>query len=137
MKRKLLDTVRDKIRFKHYSYQTEKAYVGWIKQFIFFHNKRHPNEMGKAEIEQFLTHLAVNKMVSPATQNQAFSALLFLYTQVLGIDLKDQNIQALSAGTKTYSCSANKRRGSEDYIKLIGYVPAYCIPYVWMWTPYE
>ena len=97
MKRKLLDTVRDKIRFKHYSYQTEKAYVGWIKQFIFFHNKRHPIEMGKLEIEQFLTHLAVNKQVSPTTQNQAFSALLFLYTQVLGIDLKDQNIQALRA----------------------------------------
>ena len=97
MKRKLLDTVRDKIRFKHYSYQTEKAYVGWIKQFIFFHNKRHPIEMGKTEIEQFLTHLAVNKRVSPTTQNQAFSALLFLYTQVLGVDLKDQNIQALRA----------------------------------------
>ena len=97
MKRKLLDTVRDKIRFKHYSYQTEKAYVGWIKQFIFFHDKRHPIEMGKTEIEQFLTHLAVNKRVSPTTQNQAFSALLFLYTQVLGVDLKDQNIQALRA----------------------------------------
>ena len=97
MKRKLLDQVRDKIRFKHYSYQTEKAYVGWIKQYIFFHNKRHPQEMGKVEIEQFLTHLAVNKHVSPTTQNQAFSALLFLYTQVLGIDLKEQNIQALRA----------------------------------------
>ena len=97
MKRKLLDTVRDKIRFKHYSYQTEKAYVGWIKQYIFFHNKRHPIEMGKMEIEQFLTHLAVNKKVSPTTQNQAFSALLFLYTQVLDVDLKDQNIQALRA----------------------------------------
>ncbi|MEN8148154.1 MAG: integron integrase, partial [Campylobacterota bacterium] len=64
---------------------------------IFFHNKRHPIEMGKVEIEQFLTHLAVNKKVSPTTQNQAFSALLFLYTQVFGMDMKDQNIQALRA----------------------------------------
>ncbi|MCJ7766557.1 MAG: integron integrase [Thiovulaceae bacterium] len=80
---KLLDVVRDKIRVKHYSIKTEKSYVGWIKQFIFFHNKRHPLEMGKK--------------VSPSTQNQAFSALLFLYTQVLGIDMRDQNIQALRA----------------------------------------
>lgn len=94
---KLLDAVRDKIRVKHYSIKTEKSYVGWIKHFIFFHNKRHPIEMGKLEIEQFLTHLAVNKKVSPTTQNQAFSALLFLYTQVLGFDMKDQNIQALRA----------------------------------------
>jgi len=101
MKKKLLDLVRDKIRFKHYSYQTERSYVAWCKQYILFHNKRHPLEMGKAEIEQFLTHLAVNKNVSPSTQNQAFSAILFLYTQVLGIDLKDQNIQALRAQERT------------------------------------
>lgn len=90
MKRKLLDQVRDKIRVKHYSIKTEQSYVGWVKQYIFFHNKRHPLEMGKAEIEQFLTYLAVNKKVSPTTQNQAFSALLFLYLQVLGIDLKEE-----------------------------------------------
>ena len=83
MKKKLLDLVREKIRLKHYSIQTEKSYTSWIKQYIFFHNKRHPLEMGKDEIEQFLTHLAVNKRVSPTTQNQAFSALLFLYTQRL------------------------------------------------------
>lgn len=63
MKRKLLDTVGDKIRFKHYSYQTEKAYVGWIKQFIFFHNKRHPIEMGKTEIKQFLTHCSIQEQL--------------------------------------------------------------------------
>lgn len=97
MKPKLLDLVRDKIRFKHYSMKTEQSYTAWIKQYILFHNKRHPIEMGKLEIEQFLTHLAVKRKVSPSTQNQAFSALLFLYTQVLGIDLKDQNIQALRA----------------------------------------
>lgn len=92
MKKKLLDITRDKIRFKHYSIKTEKSYVGWIKQFIFFHNKRHPIEMGKAEIEQFLTHLAVNRKVSPTTQNQAFYAIVFLYGEVLGIDMKSQNI---------------------------------------------
>jgi len=69
MKRKLLDLVRDKIRFKHYSIKTEQSYVGWIKRYIFFHNKRHPKDMAKLEIEQFLTYLAVNQKVSPTTQN--------------------------------------------------------------------
>ena len=95
VKKKLLDLVRDKIRFKHYSYSTERTYVHWVKQYIFFHQKKHPIDIGKIEIEQFLTSLAVERKVSPSTQNQAFSALLFLYTQVLGIDLKDTNIQAL------------------------------------------
>ncbi|MBU1217408.1 integron integrase [bacterium] len=96
-KKKLLDIVRDKIRFKHYSYSTEKTYVGWIKNYIFFHDKKHPIEMGKVEIEQFLTYLAVERKVSPTTQNQAFSAILFLYKEVLGIDMSNQNIQALRA----------------------------------------
>lgn len=97
MKKKLLDLVRDKIRFKHYSIKTEQSYTAWAKQYILFHNKRHPLEMGKEEIEQFLTHLAINRKVSPTTQNQAFSALLFLYKEVLGIDMKEWNIQALRA----------------------------------------
>ena len=97
VKKKLLDVVREKIRLKHYSYYTEKGYVSWIKRYIIFHNKRHPVELGKAEIEQFLTFLAVDKKVSPTTQNQAFSALLFLYREVLGIDMIDENIQALRA----------------------------------------
>lgn len=97
IKKKLLDIVREKIRVKHYSIKTEQSYVGWVKQYIFFHNKKHPIDMGKREIEEFLTYLAVERKVSPSTQNQAFSALLFLYTQVLGIDLKDTNIQALRA----------------------------------------
>lgn len=96
-KRKLLDQVRGKIRFKHYSIKTEQSYVGWIKRYIVFHQKQHPKEMGKVEIEQFLTHLAVERKVSPTTQNQAFSALLFLYKEVLQIDIKDWNIQALRA----------------------------------------
>ncbi|MGB5965660.1 MAG: integron integrase, partial [Sulfurimonadaceae bacterium] len=76
---------------------TEKTYVHWVKHYIFYHKKRHPKEMGKQEIEEYLTHLAVDKKVSPTTQNQAFSALLFLYKEVLGIDLSSWNIQALRA----------------------------------------
>jgi site-specific recombinase XerD len=85
-KRKLLDQVSDAIRTRHYSYRTEEAYVGWIKRFIFFHHKRHPAEMGKAEITQFLTALAVERHVSASTQNQALAAVLFLYQHVLGCD---------------------------------------------------
>jgi len=68
-KKKLLDIVRDKIRMKHYSYATEKSYTSWIKRYIFFHNKKHPIQMAKPEIESFLTYLAVQKRVSPTTQN--------------------------------------------------------------------
>jgi len=96
-KKKLLDIVRDKIRVKHYSYSTERTYVHWIKHYIFFHNKKHPIEMGKEEIEAFLTYLAVQKKVSPPTQNQAFAAILFLYKEVLGVDMSSWNIQALRA----------------------------------------
>ena len=69
MAKKLLEIVRDKIRVKHYSISTERTYLFWIKSYILYHNKRHPKDMGKIEIEQFLTHLAVEKNVSPATQN--------------------------------------------------------------------
>ncbi|MFA9374442.1 MAG: phage integrase N-terminal SAM-like domain-containing protein [Poseidonibacter sp.] len=97
IKKKLLDVVRDKIRFKHYSISTERTYVHWIKHYIFFHKKKHPIEMGKVQIEEFLTYLAVEKNIAPTTQNQAFSAILFLYKEVLGIDLTNENIQALRA----------------------------------------
>ncbi len=100
--KKLLEVVSDKIRLKHYSYQTEKSYIGWIKRYIFFHNKKHPKDMGKVEIEQFLTYLAVERKVSPSTQNQAFNALLFLYEQVLEISIKNENIQALRAKKKIH-----------------------------------
>lgn len=85
--KKLLDQVRDAIRLKNYAYSTEKAYVDWIVRYIRFHNIRHPREMNTPEVEAFLTHLAVNQNVSPSTQNQARSALLFLYRNVLGIEL--------------------------------------------------
>lgn len=94
VKKKLLDLVRDKIRFKHYSFSTEKTYVHWIKHYILFHQKKHPLEMGKEEIEAYLTKLAVKDKVSPTTQNQAFSAILFLYKEVLGVDMSEWNIQA-------------------------------------------
>ncbi len=79
---RLLDQVRDRIRFRHYSIRTEQAYVDWIKRFIRFHGKRHPATMGAAEVELFLTDLAVVHDVSASTQNQAQSALLFLYKEV-------------------------------------------------------
>ena len=96
-KKKLLDIVRDKIRVKHYSISTERTYLYWIKYYILFHNKKYPIQMGKSEIEIFLTYLATQKRVSPTTQNQAFSAILFLYKEVLGVDMKEWNIQALRA----------------------------------------
>lgn len=84
---KLLDQVRAKIRLKHYSFRTEQAYADWIKRFILHFGKRHPRELGAAEVEQFLTHLAVQGKVSASTQNQAKSALLFLYREVLILEL--------------------------------------------------
>jgi len=86
-KPRLLDQVRDRCRVKHYSIRTERAYVDWIRRFILFHGKRHPREMGTPELEAFLTHLAVERNVSPSTQNQALAALLFLYREVLHIEL--------------------------------------------------
>ncbi len=84
---KLLDQVRGKIRLKHYSIRTEQAYLDWIKRFILHFDKRHPSEMGAVEVEVFLTHLAVERNVAASTQNQAKSALLFLYKEVLGVEL--------------------------------------------------
>jgi integron integrase len=87
--RKLLDQVRDTLRLKQYAYRTEETYILWIRQYILFHNKRHPAEMGRPEVEAFLTHLAVDKKVAASTQNQALSAILFLYRYILKIELTD------------------------------------------------
>ena len=81
---RLLTRVRTAIRVRHYSRRTEKAYLGWIKRFIFFHGVRHPATMGAPEVRAFLDDLAIRQRVSASTQNQAFSALLFLYRAVLG-----------------------------------------------------
>lgn len=86
-KPRLLDQVRERCRVKHYSIRTEKAYVDWIRRFILFHGKRHPSEMGAAEVEAFLSHLAVNGNVAASTQNQALAAILFLYREVLAVEL--------------------------------------------------
>ena len=87
---RLLDQVREQIRLRHYSIRTEQAYVSWIKRYILFHDKKHPKDMDKAEIEAFLTYLAKDLNVSSSTQNQAFNALLFLYNQVLSKSLDDK-----------------------------------------------
>ena len=84
---KLLDQVRGEFRARHYSRRTARSYVGWIRRFIFFNGRRHPSELGEAEINRFLTYLAVERNVAPSTQTQALSALLFLYKKVLHVDL--------------------------------------------------
>ncbi len=84
---RLLDRVKIAIRVRHYSMATERAYSNWIRRFILFHGKRHPAEMGKVELEKFLSYLAVDRRVAPATQNQALQAILFLYTKVLEREL--------------------------------------------------
>jgi integron integrase len=84
---KLLDRVRTAVRLRHYSRRTEKAYVDWIRRYILFRQKKHPSTMGAPEVVAFLSWLAVDKQVSASTQNQALSAVLFLYKQVLGLDI--------------------------------------------------
>lgn len=88
-KPKLLDRVRGVLKVKHYSYRTEQSYVGWIKRYILFHNKQHPDEMGERHVQDFLTHLAVVGKVTASTQNQALNAIVFLYKHVLQKDLGD------------------------------------------------
>ena len=97
-KPRLLDRVREAIRARHYSRRTEKAYVHWIKRFIFFHGKRHPAEMGAAAVTAFLTSLAVHSTVAASTQNQALSALLFLYREVLGVELRGSTMSSGPSG---------------------------------------
>ena len=97
----LSEVVRDTIRLKHYSYQAEKSYVQWIKRYVAFHHRRHPREMRQAEIEAFLTHIAVEGKVAASTQNQAFNAILFLYRDVLNQTLDFDN-QAVRAKRSTH-----------------------------------
>ena len=103
--RKLADRIRDAIRLRGYSIRTEKAYLHWYERFVRFHKLRHPATMGAPEVEAFLTHLAVHEQVSASTQNQALSALLFLYQEVLGIPLG--NVHALRAKKSTYGARLN------------------------------
>ncbi|MBW4541379.1 MAG: integron integrase [Myxacorys chilensis ATA2-1-KO14] len=99
--RKLIEQVSDLLRVKHYSYRTEQTYIQWIRRYILFHNKTHPKEMGSPEIKAFLTHLAVQEQVAASTQNQALSAILFLYREVLRQEL-DASIDAVRAKQSRY-----------------------------------
>jgi integron integrase len=90
--KKLLDQLRDQIRLKQYSFRTEDTYVHWVREYILFHDKRHPREMGVAEINQFITHLVVERKASASTQNQALSAILFLYRNLLEADLDEASL---------------------------------------------
>jgi integron integrase len=97
----LLEVVRETIRLKHYSYRTETSYINWIKRYLHFHQRQHPREMGSAEIEAFLSYLAVDQQVAASTQNQALSALLFLYRDVLRLEL-DLRVNAVRAKPSRY-----------------------------------
>lgn len=85
--KKLLGQVSEALRTQHYAYRTEKTYLDWIKRYIIFHKKRHPREMGVNEIQKFIGHLATERKVATSTQNQALSAILFLYRIVLQIEI--------------------------------------------------
>ena len=96
-----MEQVQDTIRLKHYSYQTEKTYIYWIRRYILFHNKRHPKDMGGTDVEALLTHIAVNEKVAASTQNQALYAILFLYREVMKQEL-DLKVDAVRAKKSKY-----------------------------------
>lgn len=98
---KLFDRLHEEFRRRHYSYETEKSYTHWVKEFIQFHNMTPPRDLGREAVEAFLTHLAVDKRVAASTQNQAFSALIFLYREVYRLDT-DWHLDALRARTTRY-----------------------------------
>ena len=112
---RLMDQVRETLRFYHYAYNTEKSYTNWILKYIRFNGKRHPKEMGKLEIERFLSHLAVNRDVAAATQNQAFNAILFLYKKVLAIDI-DLNLRATHANKRKNLPTVLSKEETENLI---------------------
>jgi integron integrase len=117
---RLMDQVREVLRFHHYSYNTEKSYVSWILKYIRFNNRKHPKEMGKSEVEAFLSHLAMDRGVSAATQNQAFNAIAFLYKKVLNLNF-DLDIRATRARkTKRLPVVLSKREVADILGLLTG-----------------
>jgi integrase-like protein len=110
LKPRLLDQVRDTIRRKHYSIRTEVTYIDCIKRYIFFHKKRHPQEMAAAEIERFLNHLAVEKRAAASTQNPALIALIFLYREALRIDLEWMKNLETRKETGAFAGGADRER---------------------------
>jgi len=115
---RLMDQVRETLRFYHYAYNTEKSYTNWILKYIRFNGKRHPKEMGKLEIERFLSHLAVNRDVAAATQNQAFNAIIFLYKKVLAMDI-DFNLRATHANKRKNLPTVLNYEEAEKLIKCM------------------
>jgi site-specific recombinase XerD len=117
MEPKLLDRMRSLMRTMHYSIRTEDAYVQWARRFILFHGKRHPSAMGAAEINEFLSHLAVDRNVSASTQNQALSALLFLYRKLLGDDVPwlENLVRARKPARLPVVLTRNTSRGAATY----------------------
>jgi integron integrase len=119
--KKLLDQYHDALRLKQYSRRTEKTYILWVRAYIFFHNKRHPKEMGIPEIRQFITHLVVEKKVSASTQNQALSAILFLYRHVLHIQLDESSLAEFRPQkTKTVPVVLSKEEAKAVISNLTG-----------------
>jgi len=118
--KKLLDRVRDTLRRKNYAYRTEQAYTSWIKRYIFYHHKRHPEEMGEHDIEAFLTYLAVESCVSPSTQNQALAALQFLYNEVLHLPLDQEILPTPAKRAKHLPVVLSKREALEVLEELSG-----------------
>lgn len=128
---RLLDQVREVIRYHHYAYKTEQAYVRWIVRYIRFNDTQHPLEMGKHEIERFLSHLALNRNVTASTQNQALNAILFLYREVLDRPIDDRIEAARSRKGRslpTVLSRAEVKRliehTSNDYYRLITHYTA-------------
>lgn len=119
---RLMDQVREVLRFHHYAYSTERSYISWILQYIRFHNKKHPKDMGKFEIESYLSHLAINRHVSASTQNLAFNAIIFLYKQVLNIDF-DLDIRASRARLSQRLPVVLTRNEVRDIINCLNGVP--------------
>ena len=101
---RLMDLVREVMRFHHYSFSTEKSYVQWILRYIRFNDSRHPKEMDKHEIERFLSYLVMNRNVSASTQNQASNAILFIYRKILKSPIEAE-IRALRLIPQSFTCS--------------------------------
>ncbi len=116
--KKLLDQLREVIRLKHYAYRTEETYVQWVRRYILFHEKRHPREMGRVEIEAFLTHLAVQQQVAASTQNQALNAILFLYREVLNLEVS--GVKAIRAKRTQYLPTVLTQQEARAVIQNIG-----------------
>lgn len=126
---RLLDSMRDVLRVKHYSYRTEESYLGWVRRYILFHGKRHPREMGAPELTSFLTSLAVQGRVSASTQNQALAAVLFLYREVLKLELpwvndvvrakRPQRLPVVLSRTEVQQLLAAVRGESALFLRLL------------------